>query len=292
MKTHALQKALLGAGFTVRLAHCAQGTNAEGVQALSEAPQRYVVLAVLSGSLRWRTAVTEDTLETNEAILLNPNERVSFVSATKGATAEMAIVSLDPSLLLDAALRHNFVSREVEIKLRSVSVADDRRIARLSAEIRDELLNDEPGQATYINALVEQLVIHLLREHAVLRANSALELSRVGLIDRRIRRAIELMHAHLERDLPLEDLAAAACLSSFHFARLFKKLTGTAPHAYLSLIRTAEAERLLAITDLSVTEISQRVGYSSSSHFAKAFRHATGLSPRAFRTALVQTHDQ
>jgi AraC family transcriptional regulator len=247
------------------------------------------VLTVLDGSLKWHTPATEGVLEQDGVLLLNPGESASLAPATKNSSVRMAIVSLEPSLLLDAALHHNFVSREVEIKLRSMSVADDRRIARISSDLRDELLNSESGQATYVNALVEQLVIHLLRKHTVLRASSALELSRVGLVDRRIRRAIELMHAQMERELPLEELAAAAYLSPFHFARLFKKLTGYAPHAYLSAIRTAEAERLLAKTDLSVIEISQKVGYSSSSHFAKAFRQATGLSPRAFRSALVQT---
>jgi AraC family transcriptional regulator len=44
---------------------------------------------------------------------------------------------------------------------------------------------------------------------------------------------------------------------------------------------------LLATTDLSIIEVSARVGYTSPSHFAKAFRQATGLSPRAFRAAII-----
>ncbi len=80
---------------------------------------------------------------------------------------------------------------------------------------------------------------------------------------------------------------AAAYLSPFHFARLFKKLTGASPHAYLATLRVARAQTLLAETDLNVTEISARVGYGSPSHFTKAFRQATGLTPRAFRNALV-----
>jgi AraC family transcriptional regulator len=120
------------------------------------------------------------------------------------------------------------------------------------------------------------------------RRSDELELSRVGLVDRRIRRAVELMHAHLDRDLPLEEIAAAAYLSPFHFARLFKKATGTSPHAYLAALRAERAQTLLAETDLSVTEVSTRVGYSSPSHFTKAFRQTTGLTPRAFRAAVVR----
>ncbi|MEJ7710671.1 MAG: helix-turn-helix transcriptional regulator [Pyrinomonadaceae bacterium] len=97
------------------------------------------------------------------------------------------------------------------------------------------------------------------------------------------------MHACLEEELPLEEIAAAAYLSPFHFARLFKKLTGATPHAYLAALRTNRARTLLAETDLSITEISARVGYASPSHFTKAFRQTAGLTPRDFRNALVKS---
>jgi AraC family transcriptional regulator len=140
-----------------------------------------------------------------------------------------------------------------------------------------------------VTALVEQMIVQLLRHHSQIRRSDELELSRAGLVDRRIRRAVELMHANLDRDLPLEEIAAAAYLSPFHFSRLFKKLTGATPHAYLAGLRAARAQSLLADTDLSITEISARVGYASPSHFTKAFRLATGLTPRAFRAATVRT---
>ncbi len=121
-----------------------------------------------------------------------------------------------------------------------------------------------------------------------MRRSPELELSRAGLVDRRIRRAVELMHARMEESLPLEEIASAAHLSPFHFARLFKKLTGATPHAYLASLRTARAQTLLADTNLSITEVGARVGYDSPSHFAKAFRQSTGLSPSAFRKAIIK----
>ncbi|HEY0385421.1 MAG TPA: helix-turn-helix domain-containing protein, partial [Pyrinomonadaceae bacterium] len=133
----------------------------------------------------------------------------------------------------------------------------------------------------------EQTMVELLRHHTNMRRSPELELSRAGLVDRRIRRAVELMQARLEENLPLEEIAGAAYLSPFHFSRLFKKLTGTTPHAYLATLRAARAQTLLADTDLSITQISSRVGYESPSHFAKAFRQATGLSPRDFRNAII-----
>src|SRR5262249_43171195 len=138
-----------------------------------------------------------------------------------------------------------------------------------------------------MRALVEQMLVHLLRNYSTPRLSEELELSRVGLIDRRIRRSIELMHTQLDQELTLKALAAASYLSPFHFARLFKKLTGASPHNYLAGIRATKAQLLLAETELSITEVGARVGYLSGSHFTKAFRTATGATPREFRKGLV-----
>ena len=120
-----------------------------------------------------------------------------------------------------------------------------------------------------------------------MRRSDELELSRVGLVDRRIRRAVEFMQTHLDQELPLKHIAAASYLSPYHFARLFKKITGITPHTYLAGLRIAQARSLLAETNVSISEISARVGYASASHFTRAFRQSTGLTPRAFREALI-----
>ena len=171
---------------------------------------------------------------------------------------------------------------------RPAYVADDARLAALAQSLAAELRDEDAGHEIVLDALVEQLLVNLLRRHANVSRRDELELSRVGLVDRRVRRAVELMHARLDRELPLEELAAAAYLSPFHFARLFKKVTGASPHAYLAALRIDRAQSLLANSDASITEIAARVGYSSHSHFTKAFRQSAGLTPRAFRAALVR----
>jgi len=166
-------------------------------------------------------------------------------------------------------------------------VRADKKLDALLAEFVSELANEKPGKEIVLRALVEQALVHLLRNYSTPRLSEELELSRVGLVDRRIRRSVELMHTQLDQDLTLKALAAASYLSPFHFARLFKKLTGTSPHNYLASIRATRAQLLLAETDLSVTEIGARVGYLSGSHFTKAFRMATGATPREFRKSLI-----
>jgi AraC family transcriptional regulator len=161
------------------------------------------------------------------------------------------------------------------------------RLNSLFSDFTVELISEEPGKEIVMRALVEQVLVEILRHYARTQRSPELEFSRVGIIDRRIRRSVELMHTQLDQDLSLRDLAAASYLSPFHFARLFKKITGATPHNYLAAIRTNRAQLLLSETDLSISEIATRVGYLSGSHFTKAFRLSTGTTPREFRKALI-----
>jgi AraC family transcriptional regulator len=95
--------------------------------------------------------------------------------------------------------------------------------------------------------------------------------------------AIQTMHSHLHELLTLEDLASVACLSPFHFHRVFCRLIGIPPGEFLSALRFQAARRLLVTTSLSVTDICFEVGYSSTGSFTSRFTQLVGLSPRLLR---------
>jgi AraC family transcriptional regulator len=259
--------------------------RARRVRWASEARSDYTILFPLKGRVLCSIAGEELEIAEASALLVDPGRAV--VAASREET-ELLTLRLTPSYVLDLAVRLRLTLSGASVMFRSERVEKDERLARLARDLADELQEEEAGQEVVITALVEQMLVHLLRHHANVRRSDEMELSRVGLVDRRIRRAVELMHAHMDRDLPLEELAGAAYLSPFHFARLFKKLTGASPHAYLASLRVQRAQQLLAETDLSISELSTRVGYGSPSHFSKAFRQATGLTPRAFRAAIVR----
>lgn len=94
---------------------------------------------------------------------------------------------------------------------------------------------------------------------------------------------IQVMHAHMNEDLALEDLASVACLSSYHFNRVFRRLIGIPPVEFLSALRFQAARRLLLTTSLSVTDICFEVGYTSMGSFTTRFTQLVGLSPRLLR---------
>lgn len=251
----------------------------------SEARADYIVLFLLKGRLLCRVADEEFEVAEAGAMLVDTG-KAAEAAGTHGT--EFLTLTIAPAFMLDLAVRLRLTISGASVVFRSERIDKDERLTRLARDLADELKEEETGQDVVISALIEQIVVHLLRRHANVRRSDELELSRVGLVDRRIRRAVEMMHAHLDRDLSIDEMAAAAYLSPFHFARLFKKLTGASPHAYLATLRVSRAQQLLAETDLSISEISARVGYSSPSHFAKAFRQSTGMTPRSFRAAIIR----
>ena len=100
------------------------------------------------------------------------------------------------------------------------------------------------------------------------------------------RRCLEFMQTRLSEDISLDELAAEASLSAFHFARMFKQSLGVPPRVYLTRLRVERACELLEKTDLSVTEIALAVGYSSNQVLARVFLKHMRLSPLNYRRAV------
>lgn len=243
----------------------------------------YLLVTPLSGHLEYTTDSERGHLDSSRVVIVNPYTPLS-VSAN---AVDLLQLTISSALLIQLAISMNSIPPKSTIAFPPQPLTNDDSLNRLLLGLKKELLADEPGREIVMRALVEQTLVQVLRQHSVARRSDELEISRVGLIDRRIRKSIELMHSQLDQNLSLKDLAAASYLSPFHFARLFKKITGVTPHNYLAAIRTQKAQLLLADHSLSVNAIAAKVGYLSSSHFTKAFRTATGTTPREFRKALI-----
>lgn len=253
----------------------------------TQATSGYSLLAVLSGQLTYSIDNKPVNVSGSQFALFEPNISI----AANAKSAELLFLTFSASLVMQHATAMRLIPPKSTVTFKLGNFSGDQKLDGLFAEFVGELTDDKPGKEIVMRALAEQVLVHVLRNYAQSRRSEELELSRVGLVDRRIRRSVELMHTQLDQDLTLKALAAASYLSPFHFARLFKKLTGSTPHNYLAGIRAARAQLLLAETELSVTEIGTRVGYLSASHFTKAFRLATGTTPREFRKALISSND-
>jgi AraC family transcriptional regulator len=128
------------------------------------------------------------------------------------------------------------------------------------------------------NVLAVQLIRHVSAPH---RTNGRPG----GLLPRSKERAVvEYIMENLEANLTLDQMAAVAHLSPYHFARQFKATTGLPPHQYVIARRVERAKQLLQASDeLSLAEVALSVGFTDQSQFSNHFKRIIGATPGRFR---------
>ena len=141
--------------------------------------------------------------------------------------------------------------------------------------------SETPAGKLYAESLIQTLTLHLLKNYST--AHLKQENIHGGLSGYKLRRVQEYINAHLEEDLSLSEIAAAADLSQFHFARAFRVSTGLTPQQYLMRQRIERAKHLLAENDLPLVEISLQTGFKNQSHFTTLFRKYTKFTPKLWR---------
>lgn len=144
----------------------------------------------------------------------------------------------------------------------------------------DELRAPREFGSLFVDSLMDALWLHVLRPSppGTSRPKRAESISRSVLA-----RTREKIAVSLESGISLDELAAEAGLSRFHFARAFREASGEPPHSYLTRCRIERAKELLRHTEQSLAEVALAVGFSSQSHFSTTFRERVGQTPRSFR---------
>ena len=100
----------------------------------------------------------------------------------------------------------------------------------------------------------------------------------------KLRAVVEYVEEHLDPGPTLEQMAAVARLSVYHFARQFKAATGLPPYQYVILRRVERAKHLLQTqSGLSLAEVAARAGFSDQSQFSHHFKRLVGVTPGQFR---------
>lgn len=107
--------------------------------------------------------------------------------------------------------------------------------------------------------------------------------------DDRIDAVLRYIHENLREALTNEGLAKLCHVHPNHFIRFFKERTGQTPARYIRAQRMEKAMRLLADTDLSVSEIMDRIGCEDMSYFSKQFKQFYAMPPREFRALFQRT---
>jgi AraC family transcriptional regulator len=100
---------------------------------------------------------------------------------------------------------------------------------------------------------------------------------------KRLSRAMDVMRACYCGEVSLDQLAAEACLSKYHFLRMFRAAYGLSPYQYIQHLRIEKAIHLLSGSTISIADLSAQLGYENSQSFSRCFYQRTGLYPTQYR---------
>lgn len=134
----------------------------------------------------------------------------------------------------------------------------------------------------HLSDIAASTLAHRLAEH--LSAGRGPEGRSRGGVDRECAdRVVEFVDANLAGRITLDQLAAVAMLSPFHFAHAFKQTMGLTPHQFVTSRRVDRAAQLLRTSTASVADVACAVGMPNTSHFRRVFLRHTGVLPGQLR---------
>jgi len=187
-----------------------------------------------------------------------------------------------PPALLDQSALADFDVDPAKVQIAYADGLADQVLFHICSPLRDLLHRPrQPTDALFVEGIQVALAAHLLGHYTIDRWRPAEKAP--SLDPRRLQRVLDFIEASLAVDIRLEELAAQACLSPFHFSRLFREATGLSPHRYVIDRRVQAARQELARSNLSLAEIALEFGFGSQANFTRVFRKATTLTPGQYR---------
>ena len=193
------------------------------------------------------------------------------------AAGKMFLVGISDAVFDEVA---HEVHRASVPSINATAHLDDSRVQSLMYALHAERESGFTAGRLFLDTLSRSLATLLLTSRGGLRQARN---TRGGLMPRHLRRVLEYIEAHLDRNLSLHELAQLTSLSPAHFAQMFRVSTGEPPHRFLLRRRMERAKHLLVQTDECILDIALQTGFRSQQHFARVFRSLCRLSPSEFR---------
>jgi AraC family transcriptional regulator len=199
--------------------------------------------------------------------------------ATVRQPLEFMLITIEPTFFNQVA--QEWCNPDCNQLIPHFANQQDPLLLQLGLTLKAELEQGCPGGKLYIDSITQLISVHLLKTYSKLRP--LVKSYSNPLPNRTLQSVIEYIQAHLDRDIPLTELAQIARVSHYYFCTLFKKSTGVSPHRYILQQRIERAKKLLKYSQHTIVDIALQCGFTNQSHFTKRFHEMTGSTPKAYR---------
>jgi AraC-like DNA-binding protein len=267
---------------------------------VAEFPGPLSIKSVVRGSGVWETAEAERVVDSASYLVLNAGRPYSitidaheivetFCLFFRAGFAEDVnrVERGAPTALLDEPT--DYGSKRAPLEFFETLYPHDAEVSPLLSRMHQRI-----SDKSATDAWLEDQFFAVARAMLKVRGRSEKQAARIPAkkmstrqeLYRRLLRGKDYLDSFFAGEVQLQHPASAACVSPYHFHRLFREVFHETPNQYLQRRRLTRARRLLASTDQSVTEICLAVGFESMTSFSALFRRTFGHSPREYRSLL------
>ena len=197
------------------------------------------------------------------------------------------------AVILDPSLLHSQFLEAVETKyimpitqnriLFRNRIAGDSDVTGCIDTLIDEYTAREIGYELAVKSCLYRLLAILLRNYVEESQSPQAYSARLRHLER-FGPVFQYIEEHYHERISVDQLAAVASLSRFHFSRQFKELTNKTVSDYVNFVRVSKAETLLRHSSLSISEIAAATGFTDIYYFSKLFKAHKQTSPSRFRS--------
>jgi len=222
-------------------------------------------------------------VDTNEVAILPAGTSWSYKNHDQGPN-DVLLISVRP--LFVRGIAHQFQLPYMENSLAPEMGVVSQHILHIAMSLLEELTEANLLGRVYADSLAVCLIVQLIKRFTL----RDLQISNGGMAPHKLRKTLGLIDQHVsdeeEGRIAIREIARQVGMSYFHFSRAFKRALGMSPTNYIAEKRIEHAKRLMTDTDLAISEIALRSGFSSQSHFTSSFRRLTGLTPTSFKRCI------
>lgn len=169
---------------------------------------------------------------------------------------------------------------EKKIHIISLDPGQQNFVETLLSAMETEYRNNNQKESAYIKLTLLQLLLFL--NSCKPGANDE-ALPQINATQKTIFEIVGHINNYYYEDITLETISEKYFLSPFYFSRTFKEITGFHFVEYVNNVRIKEAKKLLLNTNMTISDISDAVGFKSNTHFGRVFKNIEGVSPSLYK---------
>lgn len=256
------------------------------------------ILYCLSGNIKIYLNGKDYNFNSGDMILINSREVHSVFGEATDCSNKYIVIKFEPEVLYTTSktiFEAKYVlpfttSKSEHQKLFTQNEISETFIPELLHEIVREYTQKKYGFELAIRTHICKVFLWILRrwndQGYGLNTDNTLNQNAME----RLQMVFDYIDMHYQENITVTTVAHLCNMSYSYFSRFFKMIMKKNFSEYLNYVRITAAEKLLTITELNITEVSQEIGYSTSSYFIQQFKHFKNITPKQFKSYINENN--